>query len=42
MLFSPSPKVPIHMSHLEDIVKSRFWGPSKDEGPQHILIKQIY
>jgi hypothetical protein len=22
--FSPSPKVPVHMSHLEDIVKSRF------------------
>jgi hypothetical protein len=22
--FSLSPKVPVHMSHLEDIVKSRF------------------
>jgi hypothetical protein len=32
--FNPSPKEPIHISHLEDIVKSRFWGPSEDEGPQ--------
>jgi hypothetical protein len=23
------------MSHLEDIVKSCFWGPSEDKGPQH-------
>jgi hypothetical protein len=22
--------------HLEDIVKSRFWGPSEDEGPQQV------
>jgi hypothetical protein len=22
--FSPSPKVPVHMSHLEDIAKSHF------------------
>jgi hypothetical protein len=32
--FDPSPKVPVHMSHLEDIVKSCFCGPSEDEGPQ--------
>jgi hypothetical protein len=37
--FSPSPKVPIHMSHLEDIVKSRFWGHLKDEGPQQFCLK---
>jgi hypothetical protein len=29
-----SSKVPVYMSHLEDIVKSRFLGPSEDEGPQ--------
>jgi cell division septum initiation protein DivIVA len=27
------------MSHLEDIVKSRFWGPSEDEGPQQLVNK---
>jgi hypothetical protein len=31
--FNPRPKVPVHMSHLENIVKSCFWGPSEDEGP---------
>ena len=30
-----SPKVPVHIIHLENIVKSCFWGPSEDEGPQH-------
>ena len=29
-----SPKVPVHIIHLENIVKSCFWGPSEDEGPQ--------
>jgi hypothetical protein len=32
--FNPSSKVPVHMSHLEDIIKLRFCGPSEDEGPQ--------
>jgi hypothetical protein len=26
------------MSHLEDIVKSCFCGPSEDKDPQHLLI----
>jgi hypothetical protein len=34
MFAIPSPKVPIHIIHLENIVKSCFWGPSEDEGPQ--------
>jgi hypothetical protein len=29
-----SPKIPVHTFHLENIVKSCFWGPSEDEGPQ--------
>jgi hypothetical protein len=33
--FDPSPKVPVHILRLGNIVKSCFWGPSKDEGPQH-------
>ena len=37
--FDPSPKVPIYMSHLENIVKSRFWGPSEDEGPQQKVLR---
>jgi hypothetical protein len=32
--FNLSSKVPVHMSYLEDIVKSRFLGPLEDEGPQ--------
>jgi hypothetical protein len=33
--FIPSPKVPVYILHLGNIVKSCFWGPSEDEGPQH-------
>jgi hypothetical protein len=32
--FNPRPKVPVHMLHFENIVKSCFRGPSEDEGPQ--------
>jgi hypothetical protein len=31
----PVPKVPVHILHLENIVKLCFWGPSGAEGPQH-------
>jgi hypothetical protein len=34
----PSPKVPVHVLYSRNIVKSCFWGPSEDEGPQHIVI----
>jgi hypothetical protein len=30
----PIPKIPIHIFHLENVVKSCFGGPSKAEGPQ--------
>jgi hypothetical protein len=30
------------MSHLEDIIKSYFWGPSEDEGPQQNRIIFIW
>jgi hypothetical protein len=33
----PIPKIPVHIFHLENIVKSCFWGPSEAEGPQHQL-----
>jgi hypothetical protein len=29
------------MSHLDDIVKSRFWGPSEDEGPQQRRLGRV-
>jgi hypothetical protein len=32
---NPIPKIPVHIFHLENIVKSCFWGPSEAEGPQH-------
>jgi hypothetical protein len=31
------PKIPVHIFHLENIVKSCFRGPSKAEGPQHLV-----
>jgi hypothetical protein len=31
------PKVPAHVLYSRNIVKSRFWGPSEAEGPQHRL-----
>jgi hypothetical protein len=30
----PIPKIPVHIFHLENIVKSCFWGPSEAEDPQ--------
>jgi hypothetical protein len=30
----PCPKVPAHVLHSRNIVKSHFWGPSEAEGPQ--------
>ena len=35
---APCPKVPVHVLHSRNIVKSRFWGPSEAEGPQQDLI----
>jgi hypothetical protein len=35
--FDLCPKVPVHMLHLENIVRSCFLGPSEDEGPQNAL-----
>ena len=32
--FIPSPKVSVHILHLGNIVKSCFWGPLEDKGPQ--------
>jgi hypothetical protein len=32
----PSPKVPVHVLYSRNIVKSCFWGPSEDEGPQQL------
>jgi hypothetical protein len=32
--FIPSSKVPVHILHLGNIVKSCFLGPSEDKGPQ--------
>jgi hypothetical protein len=34
---NPIPKIPVHTFHLENIVKSCFWGPSEAEGPQQYL-----
>jgi hypothetical protein len=35
---SLGPKISVHAFHLEDIVKSCFWGPSEDEGPQQLVL----
>jgi hypothetical protein len=29
------------LAYLENIVKSRFWGPSEAEGPQHMLTREL-
>jgi hypothetical protein len=33
----PIPKMPVHIFHLENIVKLCFWGPLEAEGPQHYV-----
>jgi hypothetical protein len=36
--FIMNPKIHVHKPYLKDIVKSHFWGPSEDEGPQQMCI----
>ena len=36
----PNPKIPVHIFHLENIVKSCFWGPSEAEGPQQCFTQE--
>jgi hypothetical protein len=37
----PIPKIPVHIFHMENIVKSCFGGPSEAEGPQHTLCGEM-
>ena len=40
--FILSPKVLVHILHLGNIIKSCFWGPLEDEGPQHDALGRIH
>jgi hypothetical protein len=39
---NPSLKVPVHVLHSRNIVKSCFWGPSEDKGPQQLGLDHIF